>query len=85
MIFRNKGKNENMKETREERFKRVASRRVQEILNKMRLLRNCSDKANYSYEESQVKKIFSTIDSEWKSVKDEFNKHKAKGKKFSLE
>ena len=70
--------------SREERFKIVASRRVQEILNKMRLLRNCADKANYSYTDEQVNKIFKVIDEEWKNVKSEFNKHKSKKKEFSL-
>ena len=71
------------KMTKEERFKRVASRRVQEILNKMRLLKNCANKANYSYNEEQIDKIISTIDNEWKKVKSEFNNSKPR-KEFSL-
>jgi len=71
------------KVTREERFKRVASRRVQEILNKMRLLKNCANKGNYSYNEEQINKIIFTIDTEWKKVKSEFNNSKPK-KEFSL-
>ena len=69
--------------TKEERFKKVASRRVQEILNKMRLLKNCENKGNYSYNEEQINKIISTIDNEWKKVKSEFNNSKPK-KEFSL-
>jgi hypothetical protein len=69
---------------REERFKKVASRRVQEILNKMRLLRNCANKGNYSYNSEQVNKIISTIDIEWKKVKSEFNNSKPKKEEFSL-
>lgn len=71
------------KTIKEERFKRIAGRRVQEILDKLRLLRNCANRGNYSYNEEQVKKIFSAIDDEWKKVKMEFSKHKAKGE-FSL-
>lgn len=84
MFGKNKDKI-NRSELRDERFKRVASRRVQEILNKLRLLGNCSDKANYSYSEEQVRKIFSAIDEELKKTKFRFN-HKAKSKedKFSL-
>ena len=33
--------------------------RVSEILNKLRLLGNCSNKANYHYTEEQTRKIFS--------------------------
>ena len=69
---------------KEERFKRIASRRVQEIMDKLRLLGNCSNRGNYSYNEEQVKKIFSAIDEEWKKVKSEFNKEKSKNKEFNL-
>ena len=72
------------KAVKEERFKRIASRRVQEILDKLRLLRNCANKANYSYNEEQVRKIFSAVDDEWKKVKSEFNKGKIRGQDFNL-
>ena len=72
------------KEIKEERFKKIGSRRVQEILDKMRLLRNCANRANYHYTNEQVRKIFSAIDDEWKKVKSEFNKGKNKGKEFNL-
>lgn len=83
MFGKNKDKNTERK-TREDRFKEVASRRVQEILYKMKLLKNCANKANYSYTDEQIKKIFSAIDEEWKHVKLEFNKHKDKHKEFRL-
>lgn len=67
-----------------DRFKRVASRRVQEILNKMRLLKNCANKNNYAYNDDQANKIISAIDSEWKKVKSEFNNSKSKKEEFSL-
>lgn len=69
---------------KEELFKKIASRRVQEILDKMRLLRNCANKGNYYYTNEQVRKIFSAIDDEWKKVKSEFNKGKNKNKEFDL-
>ncbi len=72
------------KTIKEERFKRIASRRVQEILNKMRLLRNCANRGNYYYTDEQVRKIFSAVDDEWKKVKSEFNKGKSKNKEFNL-
>jgi len=70
--------------SKDERFKNVASRRVQNILNQMRLLRNCANKNNYYYTDEQVRKIFSAVDDEWKKVKSEFNKGKNKGKEFNL-
>ncbi len=83
MFSKNKEKIDRSK-TREERFKKVASRRVSEILNKLRLLGNCSNKANYHYTEEQTRKIFSTIDAELKRVKALFSKPN-KENKFSLE
>ncbi len=70
--------------TKEERFKRIASRRVQEILNKLRLLGNCANRGNYAYTDEQVRKIFGAVDEEWKKVRSEFNKGKIKNKEFNL-
>ena len=81
MVFGRTKKTE--REPKEERFKRVAGRRVHNILNQMRLLRNCANTGNYSYTEDQVNKIFRAIDEEWKHVKSEFNKRTSK-KEFSL-
>ena len=83
-MFTKNNRQQDAKITKEERFKKVASRRVQEILNKMRLLRNCANKANYKYNEEQASKIISTIDNEWKRVKSEFNNSKSKKEEFSL-
>ena len=69
---------------KEERFRRIASRRVQEIIDKLRLLGNCANRGNYYYTDEQVRKIFSAIDEEWKKVKIEFNKGKSKNKEFNL-
>ncbi len=46
-----------MKETRHERFKRVASKRTNEILEKIRILGNCSNKSSYEYTEEEVIKF----------------------------
>ena len=72
------------KSLKEDRFKRIAGRRVKEILDKLRLLGNCANKGNYYYTDEQVKKIFNAVDDEWKKVKMEFNKGKNKGKEFNL-
>tara|TARA_Y100000310_G_scaffold268290_1_gene280809 strand:+ start:1242 stop:1490 length:249 start_codon:yes stop_codon:yes gene_type:complete len=82
-MFRKTKPKKDRRTIKEERFKKIASRRVQEILNKMRLLRNCANKGNYSYTDEQVKKILNVIDDEWKKVKHEFKKGKSK-KEFNL-
>ncbi len=80
---KNKEKNPERK-TREERFRIVATRRVNDILHTMGLLRNCAEKANYNYTDEQIGKIFKAVEDEWKLVKLEFNKHKSKKKEFTL-
>ena len=61
-----------MKETRHERFKRVASKRTNEILEKIRILGNCSNKSSYEYTEEEVNKIFNEIDKQLKLTKAKF-------------
>ena len=71
-----------MTETRQERFKRLAIYRTNAVLEKLRILGNLSNKANYEYEEDEVKKIFWAIDSQVKAIKARFIFKKKRG--FSL-
>ena len=71
-------------EGKEERFKRIATRRVQRLLDDLRLLGNCARTGTYSYTEDDVNKIFNTIDKEYKRVRLLFDKTAAK-RRFSLE
>ena len=61
------------KETKIERFVRLAEARTNKILDMLKLLGNCSSKSNYEYSEEDVKKIFSTIERELKNTKAKFN------------
>ncbi len=63
-------------ETKEDRFKRIASMRTERILNDLRLLGNCSNRSVYSYSEEDINKIFSAIDIELKRIKILFSKPK---------
>lgn len=69
-------------ETKEQRFKRIASYRTQGILQDLRILGNCSNTSVYDYKKSDVDKIFSTLDKELKRVRSLFDKPKVE---FSLE
>lgn len=69
-------------ETKEEKFKRLASSRTQRILENLRLLGNCSNKALYSYIEKDIRKIFEAIEDEVKRVKSMFSQ--PKNKEFKL-
>ncbi|MBT6914991.1 MAG: hypothetical protein HOA38_06080 [Candidatus Marinimicrobia bacterium] len=68
-------------ETRKERFKRIASKRTNEIIDKIRIIGNCSNKSAYEYTEEDVNKIFRTIEQELKNTKTKFS---PKRKKFKL-
>jgi len=65
-------------ENRNERFKRIATRRTNNILNQMRLLGNLSNKSTYDYSEEEVSKIFSAIESQLKIAKVKFHAHRKK-------
>ncbi len=70
-------------ESRDVRFKRIASKRTQRILNDLRLLGNCSNKSVYKYSVEDISKIFQAIDKELKRVKILFA-HGPKDNTFSL-
>lgn len=70
-------------ENKAERFARIAEKRTNNILEQIRLLGNCANKNNYSYEEEEVKKIFSVIERELKKTKIKFKYDKEK-EKFKL-
>ena len=57
---------------KKERFKRVAEKRVQKILDGLRVLSNCSNKRMYEWEDKQITKIWSAIDKELKICKSKF-------------
>lgn len=67
-----------MQEDRTQRFKRIATYRTNEVIDKLRLIGNLSNKANYDYSDEEVNKIFSAIDSQLKIVKAKFSSSKKK-------
>ena len=68
-------------ESRKDRFTRLASRRTNDIIERIRILGNCSNKSTYEYTEEEVNKIFRAIDREIKASKGKFSSSK---KKFTL-
>lgn len=59
-------------ETKEERFKRVVQKRVQNVLDSLRRLSQCSNKRMYTWNDKQLTTIWSAIDKEMKSCKEAF-------------
>jgi hypothetical protein len=70
------------KETKTEKFKRIASARTQRILGDLRLLGNCANTGTYNYTEDDVNKIFASIEGELKRIKILYKKPKTE---FSLD
>lgn len=60
-------------ENRRERFKRLATARTNNVLQKLKVLGNCANRQAYEYGEEEVDKIFATIDKYLKSIKSKFN------------
>lgn len=60
-------------ETKNERFRRVATRRTNEILEKIRILGNCANKSAYSYTQEEINKIFNVIESSSKEARAQFH------------
>ncbi|MCL4416793.1 MAG: hypothetical protein M1365_08875 [Actinobacteria bacterium] len=65
-------------EDRSERFKRIAIRRTNSLLNQIRLLGNLSNKSTYDYSEEEVNKIFSAIETQLRIAKAKFQAHRKK-------
>lgn len=70
-----------MAETRRSRFKRMATKRTNKVLEQLRILGNLSNKSYYDYSDEEINKMFRAIESQLKTVKARF---KRKRRKFKL-
>lgn len=57
-----------------DRFKRIAEKRTNKILNSLRLLGNTANKQLYLYSDGDVDKIFATIENKIKEIKGKFSR-----------
>jgi hypothetical protein len=60
-------------ETNEERFHRLAMLRTNEVLRRIKILGNCSNRQVYAYSDKDVEKIFAVIERKLKEVRAKFN------------
>jgi hypothetical protein len=63
-------------ETRHERFKRLATMRTKTILDRIRVLGNCSNAQLYEYADDEINKIFGAIEQATKETKAKFKSSK---------
>lgn len=73
-----------MKESKNEKFIRIAEARTNKIIDMIRLLGNCSNKSTYDYSKEDVKKIFTAIESELKMAKAKYDMPEDNSIKFKL-
>jgi len=62
-------------ENKNQKFKRIASKRVETILKTLDLLSNCSNKYTYEYSKKEVDLIFKTIQAKVNSCKSDYTKN----------
>ena len=74
----------NNEKLKRERFVKIAENRTNKIIDMIKLLGNCSNKNNYSYNEEDIKQIFSAIDQELKIAKTKFQEAQSNKKEFKL-
>lgn len=70
-------------ENKRERFLSVAERRTDKVLERIRILGNCSNKNLYEYKKEEINKIFRAIQNQLHETKLLFNENKKK-KKFKF-
>lgn len=74
----------NNEQLKRDRFVKIAENRTNKIIDMIKLLGNCSNKNNYSYNEEDVRQIFSAIDQELKITKAKFQESQSNKKEFKL-
>ena len=60
-------------ESNEQRFKRIAEKRVQNILNGIKSLSQCANPRIYTWDDKQLQKIWNAIDRELNLCRESFN------------
>ena len=59
-------------ETKGEAFRRLATKRTNAVIDKLRILGHCANPWQYECSEEDVKKMFKAIDAELRTVKARF-------------
>jgi hypothetical protein len=59
-------------ESKKQRFQRLAERRTNDVLERLRILGNCANRGQYEYAAEDVRRIFNAIEREIKVIKLKF-------------
>lgn len=69
------GERKGMPVDKQERFSRVAAKRVERVLRDLRMLSRCANPTSYSYSAENVETMFLAIDADVAAVKQAFRVH----------
>jgi hypothetical protein len=70
---------------KKDRFKNVAAKRVQKVLDSMESLSRCANRNNYEYSDEDVNKLLKAIKEQMRTLELAFTeKYKSKSKTFSF-
>ena len=75
---------ENLNE-KQKRFKNVAGRRVQKVLDDLEVLANCANPSTYEYTEADVRKMMKAINDKLATLKIAFEANNSKANKQTFE
>ncbi len=71
-VIKKETKKKALKEIPHDKFKRLATKRTNEILDRLEILGNCSNKKAYEYTDQEVDKIFKAIEKKIRETKAKF-------------
>lgn len=74
-----------MKETKAERFKRVATVRVNKMIKLMQLIGNCSNTATYEFTEKEANRMFDAMQVELDKARARFEEANSSRLHFSFD
>ncbi|MBI1984606.1 MAG: hypothetical protein HYS60_00645 [Candidatus Wildermuthbacteria bacterium] len=60
-------------ESKRDRFRRLAQRRTNEVIRRLRILGNCAAKGRYEYAKEDMERIFTAIDRRLNKTKAKFD------------
>ena len=66
------------KESKKDKFKRLASRRTTDVLERIRILGNLANRSIYSYDDSDIRRIFGAVDEQLRTTKAKFRSSSSK-------
>lgn len=67
-------------ESKSDKFKRISGRRVDELVKKIKLVGNLSNRGSYEYDDADVERMFSRLQQVLDDAKERFNKPRRKRK-----